>query len=97
MTLCVCSPCVGFFCSAWLCRFKNLDCICKHTEFPTRQLIGTPERVHHQNRHRVQRQRSRMSDDDTMMAIDDEEIAPSRNKGKGKAVDTVEMDDNLPW
>ena len=32
-----------------------------------------------------------------MMAIDDEEIAPSRNKGKGKAVDTVEMDDNLPW
>ena len=35
--------------------------------------------------------------DDEMMAIDDEEIAPSRNKGKGKAVDTVEMDDNLPW
>jgi hypothetical protein len=34
--------------------------------------------------------------DDEMMAIDDEEIAPSRNKGKGKAVDT-EMDDNLPW
>ena len=39
---------------------------------------------------------SRMSDDE-MMAIDDENVAPSRNNGKGKAVDTGEIDDNLPW
>jgi hypothetical protein len=35
--------------------------------------------------------------DDEVMAIDDEQTVPSLSKGKGKAVDTGEMDDNLPW
>ena len=39
-----------------------------------------------------------MSDDEMMAIDDDNEIVPSQNsKGKGKAVDTVEMDDTLPW
>jgi hypothetical protein len=37
-----------------------------------------------------------MSDED-MMLVDDEEIVPIKNKGKEKAVDNVDVDDNLPW
>jgi hypothetical protein len=35
--------------------------------------------------------------DDEMMLVDDEPILPSKNKGKGKAVETVDSEDNLPW
>ena len=92
----------------WLMCFKCtvcrpfLQCVAqkiglhKHTEFPTGQLIGRQNAFIRIIRRVSVKKSSRMSDDE-MMAIDDEEIAPSRNKGKGKAVDTGEMDDNLPW
>ena len=35
--------------------------------------------------------------DDEMMLVDDDEIVPIKNKGKGKAVETTETEDNLPW
>jgi hypothetical protein len=38
-----------------------------------------------------------MSSDDEAMLIDDEEVAPLKNKGKGKAAETADTEDNLPW
>jgi len=40
-----------------------------------------------------------MSDEEDVMVIDrDEDIVPtSKNKGKGKAADETQSDDNLPW
>jgi len=40
-----------------------------------------------------------MSDEEDAMMIDgDEEIIPiSKSKGKGKATETTENDDSLPW
>jgi len=40
-----------------------------------------------------------MSDEEDAMMIDgDEEIIPTgKSKGKGKATETTESDDNLPW
>ena len=35
--------------------------------------------------------------DDEMMQVDDEDVMPIRNKGKGKAVENVDGVDNLPW
>jgi hypothetical protein len=35
--------------------------------------------------------------DDEMMLVDEEEIVPIKNKGKGKAVETADVEDNLPW
>ena len=32
-----------------------------------------------------------------MMMVDDEDVMPISDKGKGKAVDTAAADDNLPW
>ena len=31
------------------------------------------------------------------MLVDDEEIVPIKNKGKEKAVETADIEDNLPW
>jgi hypothetical protein len=35
--------------------------------------------------------------DDEMMMVDDEDVMPISSKGKGKAVETAEPEDNLPW
>ena len=35
--------------------------------------------------------------DDEMMMVDDEDVVPIVSKGKGKAFDTPELEDNLPW
>ena len=35
--------------------------------------------------------------DDEMMMVDDEDVMPINSKGKRKAVETAEPEDNLPW
>ena len=35
--------------------------------------------------------------DEEMMQIDDDDVMPIKSKGKGKAVENGESDDNLPW
>jgi hypothetical protein len=35
--------------------------------------------------------------DEEMMQIDDDDVMPIKSKGKGKAIENGESDDNLPW
>jgi hypothetical protein len=63
------------------------DCNFGRLRLERRQNASTPNRV------------NTMSDgEDTMMIDGDEDIViTSKNKGKGKATDEIQSDDNLPW
>lgn len=39
----------------------------------------------------------KMSDDEMMLVDNEEDVMPIQSKGKGKAVEDGEADDNLPW
>jgi hypothetical protein len=71
---------------------KTLDLSRKHSHFGKVRVTPKSTRSNDQK----VKEEKKMSDDE-MMQVDDEDVMPIRSKGKGKAVENVDGEDNLPW